>query len=378
MQRNRVFLDAKPILKNNLSGIGHVTVQIINALSLRKDLDLYLICPYDKYYYLDQYQFSNVKTKKIYIPDKLFSIIARLKNFIPMDLFFGRGIYIFSDYRNWHLKKSRSITFLHDLIFIIYPKTVNSKNLKYLNDNILKWTKRTDSIIAISNNTKKDIVKYLHVDEGKISVLYPGIDRDNFYRRSKKEIDLVRKKYGISEEYILFVGNIEPRKGIDTLINALNILDFKKTLLIIGSDKWIDDRVYIEHLRKAKFKIVHPDKYVPDDDLPSIYSGAIALINPSIYEGFGITPIEAISCNTPVIVADNSTSREVVGNAGLYFKTGSSQDLARKIKIILDNNLHFSKYADLQANRFDSKNFEKKLYEIINKEISNLDHLEHQ
>jgi glycosyltransferase involved in cell wall biosynthesis len=139
-------------------------------------------------------------------------------------------------------------------------------------------------------------------------------------------VEQVKSKYGlIGEDYFLFVGNIEPRKNLERLVDAFNKMpaDMKKrySLVLVGGDGWSNANIY-QAIRSAKeggARIIVPEQYVGDDDLPALYSGAIALIYPPLYEGFGIPLVEAMSCGTPVLAADSGPLPEVTGSAAKLF-----------------------------------------------------------
>ena len=173
-----------------------------------------------------------------------------------------------------------------------------------------------------------------------ISVVYPGIDHARFFPQKKADIQAFKKRSGIKNKYILFVGTFEPRKNLTTLIKAYvglpDKLRSQYTLVLAGSRGWknfLADRL----LAKYEGEDIVDLGFVSDQDLPTVYSGASIFVFPSVFEGFGMPVIEAMACGTPVIAAKNSSLVEACGKAGLLFKTKDSADLRKKMTKVLSS-----------------------------------------
>jgi glycosyltransferase involved in cell wall biosynthesis len=170
------------------------------------------------------------------------------------------------------------------------------------------WIRRTDSVIAISNSSKDEIVNNLDVSSNRVDVVSNAVDKKIFYQRTQQEIETVRLKYNLKEKYFLYIGNIEPRKNITTLINA-----FRKTqlqddaqLFLVGGDGWLNEDVYsaMNIAEEEGYSVLKNKTYVPDEDLPALMSGAVALVQPSWHEGFGLATIQSLACGTPKICSN--------------------------------------------------------------------------
>jgi alpha-1,3-rhamnosyl/mannosyltransferase len=201
---------------------------------------------------------------------------------------------------------------------------VEPKNLVYLKRNIPIWINRADVIITASEYTKEEIVKHLKVEEKHVAVIPHGVDTNKFHHVDSTTCVKTLKMYGIDvNKFILHVGNIEPRKNITGLIEAYRNLpreiSTKHPLLLIGGGGWLNEAENdaIASAIASGFKILKPNKYVADEDLPSFYSSASSLVMPSHYEGFGIPPLQAMACNTPTVVADNTSLREIFGETSI-------------------------------------------------------------
>ncbi|WP_434631318.1 glycogen synthase [Thermoanaerobacterium thermosaccharolyticum] len=204
------------------------------------------------------------------------------------------------------------------------------------------WMEKTgieaaDRIIAVSNDSKKDIMKCYNVPEDKIEVIYNGIDLNQY---KKTGVNVARKKYGIDGRYILFVGRISRQKGIIHLIDAVKYLpqDVKVVLCASTPDT---EEIKMEMEEKVKLypNIIWIDKMVTKEEIIELYSNAEVFVCPSIYEPFGIINLEAMACNTPVVASATGGIKEVVvdGETGFLVEPGNPEDLAEHIKKLLDD-----------------------------------------
>jgi glycosyltransferase involved in cell wall biosynthesis len=345
IHRQKIFVDATS-LTGKVSGVGHNTLELVKGMAedLRNNdkFEIVLLIPFDKVKDLEKNGAGGIPYKLIPIPLIAYSILWKLKLLPPLDIVFGKGIYIFPNFRNTPLIFSKNITFIHDVSFLRYPEFTEPRNLIFLKNNIRNWAKRSDVVATLSESSKKDLQEYLQVPKDKIEIISCGIDAKVFYHRPESQIINIKQKYNIDGDYLLYVGNIEPRKNLMKLLEAYEIVT--KTLpslklLIIGSDGWLNEAVIskIAELQHEGLGVMRPAVYVPDEDLPAIYSGALMLVHPAIYEGFGIPPLEAMACGIPVIVGNNSSLPEVVGSAGTYVDIQSAKDISHAITNLIEN-----------------------------------------
>lgn len=337
----KIYIDALALVPQRKSGIGNVLEQTLThllKLPQVKERNVYLVVPLWKAKYLQRFVQPGVKIKTIYLPARALAVLLRLNILPPLDLFLGRGVYLFPNYRNWPLWSSRSITYIYDLGYLRFPSTVQPKNRAYLERHVKRWVARTDKIVTISQQVKDELEIYLHVAYNKISVIYCGVDGKLFYRRRAEEIAIVKERYSIPfKDYLLFVGNIEPRKNLIALLDAYLQLPLRQQqkygLVLIGGGGWLNEEFH-QRLASAQVDgkdVLKVEKYVESKDLPALYSGASALLLPSVYEGFGIPPLEAMACGTPAIVSDVPAIREVVQDAGYYFDPNRTDTITRAI-----------------------------------------------
>ncbi|MGD0352430.1 MAG: glycosyltransferase family 1 protein [Dehalococcoidia bacterium] len=205
--------------------------------------------------------------------------------------------------------------------------------------------RRANKIIAISQSTKKDLINLLGAKPEKISVVYPGYDDDIFKPSpDPHKVETALRKYGIVSSYIIYVGILEPKKNILRLVEAFASLkrDGKivHKLVIAGKRAWGDEKVFQAVRRNGLEGEVIFTGYVPQEELPLLMSGADVFVFPSLHEGFGIPPLEAMACGAPVITSNASSLPEVVGDAGILVDPYNVDEIAEAIyKVVSDGKL---------------------------------------
>jgi glycosyltransferase involved in cell wall biosynthesis len=316
----RIIVEADSIATDRMSGIGHATLEIIRELEKQitsKD-SLVLVVPFGKKSYLDKYYFKKANIRSLLPGYKYINYLLVRTSFpVPVDFFFGKGLYIFPNYKNWFVPRSFSLTFVHDVAYKIFPETIHPKNLVYLNKNMDRWLNRTTKIAAISQSSAKEISQYFPNYKNKIVNIPLGVNPTVFSRTPENETEKAKKKIGITGRYFIYVGNIEPRKNIDILLDAYKeYSDHEKDpaqLLIVGGGGWSNESTY-DHMKTLQgegYGIVKSPTYVNDDQLPALYSGANALVHVSLHEGFGLSVVQAQACGTPVILSKIPVLNEI-------------------------------------------------------------------
>lgn len=220
-------------------------------------------------------------------------------------------------------------------VFMIMDLSYEKFGLEYFKkydlQQLRSWTsasvKKSQRIITISDYTKVDIVDFYHSKPSKVSVIYPGYNSDIFHPRIPlTKQGQVRQKYNIKGKYFVYVGTLQPRKNITTLIKAFSRLGGGTKLVIVGKKGWLYEDIFkVVKRHKIEEKVIFTG-FVEDSDLPALYKGSIAYVLPSLYEGFGIPVIEAQACGTLTIVSQVSSLPEVAGESAIYIDNPKSVD----------------------------------------------------
>ncbi|MFA6080837.1 MAG: glycosyltransferase family 1 protein [Patescibacteria group bacterium] len=252
--------------------------------------------------------------------------------YLPFELYLNKGINVYFSPAHYlpRLCPVPQVVTVHDLAYLYFPKEFTKKDLWQLKN----WTdvsiKKARQIIAVSKTTKKDIIKNYGIDENKVSVIYNGYEKQITEKTSAVKL----------KKFILFVGTIQPRKNLEILIDAFEKFiqtnnDFR--LVVVGKKGWLYENIFEKvKIMKLENKVIFTG-HITDEELVSYYTNAFCLTLPSLYEGFGIPVLEAMSYNCPVIASFSSSLPEIGGDACLYFDPKNSDDLLEKFNILKNN-----------------------------------------
>ena len=238
------------------------------------------------------------------------------------------------------LTPSRSVVTIHDCIHLMFPEYLRHRlGYAYARASLFTAAHKSDRILTVSEQSKRDILKFIEVPPEKIVVTHNAIDDRVSVPPSDEEVKRTRERYQLSQSYLLYVGNIKPHKNLERLIEAFHLVRAQGRseleLLIIG-----DEISKLQSLRRAVHKYdihryVRFLGYVPDMTLAVLYRLASVFVFPSLYEGFGLPPLEAMASGTPVVTSDVSSLPEVVGDAAVLVDPYSAQAIADGILKVL-------------------------------------------
>lgn len=338
MTKKIIGFDAKRIVRNG-TGLGSYGRTLVNDLAQRQDLELRLYAP-DK-------GRDDLRSQIIEHPNVSFCY-PHFSSFIHLPSSWWRVKDVVTDLQRdgvqlYHglsgelpigIRKSgiRSVVTIHDLIFLRHPEFYHWLDTKIYAWKFRQTLKEADHIIAISECTKRDIQYYGDVDDSKISIVYQSFAPRFSAIVTDEQRSQVRTIYQLPERYILNVGSIEARKNILQAVQALPLLPDDIALVIVGRHTSYTDQVlqYIhEHHLEQRVRVLHG---VPDEHLPVLYALAEAFVYPSVYEGFGIPIIEAISCGLPVVACTGSCLEEAGGPDSAYVQPGDVEGMAEAIR----------------------------------------------
>ena len=348
MKQKTIFIDGLGLVEGHFSGVGQYILGILRGIDDILEEDKYagrptpkvrVIVPYNTVPRFHEFGFRNIGCKSFPLSFRLMATLWHRNMMPPLDLWCGRGTYIFPrfvDMRLWFSKSAALV--IYDLSYELQRQYSDEGNAIFLSRGVKRSVKRTGKVIAISQHGKKELIDFYNLGENSVEVATPATDRRLFYRRSNKEIARVKNKYGIKGDYILALSNLEPRKNLEGLVDAYCSLPKEITnkvaLLLVGVTGWKAEALRDKIIQKVNegYNIIRPDIYVKDKDKPAIISGAKLLVYPSHYEGFGMPPLEALACGVPVITSDNTSLPEVVGKAGSMVPSDDQDKLLKTLR----------------------------------------------
>lgn len=233
------------------------------------------------------------------------------------------------------LFKKNMVSTIHDICCWDCPKTMNGLSKWYFRISHKIAIRKCKAIITISEFSRQRIIKFLHYDSKKIWLIYCGIDKKFLnYKESNVQNHKVHEKYHLPDEYILSLSTLEPRKNLGLLIRAYTELidkdNFDIPLVLAGRKGWKMDEVLASIDQKAMDKIIFTD-FIDDDDLPAVYGNSKLFVFPSMYEGFGLPPLEALACGARVLSSDAASLPEVLGKNVSYFNSDDLMDLKKHL-----------------------------------------------
>lgn len=215
-----------------------------------------------------------------------------------------------------HYTGTKTLVTMHDTIFVRYPELYSPTYRRLFSRKVQYACDHATRIIAISEQTKQDLIQFFHADEAKISVVYQGCNNRFRMPVSEEEMKAAKTKYGLPERYIIDVGAIEPRKNMQRLLYAMAEAHIDLPFVAVGGkSKYAEQMRALATRLGVRLIMLHGVNFA---DFPALYKGAECLVYPSLYEGFGIPILEAMCVGTPVLTSTGSCFEETGGEAALY------------------------------------------------------------
>ncbi len=373
----KLGFDGKRALQN-FTGLGNYSRFVLGILSAKYPQNQYLVyCPKKelsdrtKYLYMLKsvvFKFPENKAFKSFW--RSFGIVKDLKS-DTIQLYHGLSNEI-----PFGMKKTgiKSVVTIHDLIFLRFPEFYPWLDRKIYKYKFKFACKNADKIIAISEQTKNDIIQFFGIPEDKIEVIYQNCSSTFSERKTESELKNIAEKYSLPEKYLLNVGSIETRKNLLLAIKSLKSIPSDIHLVIIGKEthyaKILKDYIANQNLAER----VHFLKNIPFTDLPGIYQRSEIFIYPSRFEGFGIPIIEALHSGVPVIAATGSCLEEAGGPDSKYIHPDNEIELAKSINFILKNPQERQKMVENgreYVKKFDDNIIAQQLIELYQNTLKN-------
>ena len=336
----RIGFDAKRAFMNS-SGLGNYSRTLIRSLIDQFPENKYVAFTPGSRDNLGKDLTESGKLKMIFPPKLMRSILSSLwrSSFVSEDIR-AEQLNIFhglsAELPKRIPRQTKKVVTIHDLIFLRHPEWYPLIDRYTYYRKSRRACKEADAIVAVSEQTRKDIMYYFNTPAENIHVIYQGVDTSFSTDADRTAILNFKTKNNLPEKYILYVGTIEERKDLLTLVKALAELEDVK-LVVIGKRKSYAEKVesFIRD-NKLESKIIFPG-HVSTAELNLFYLGASVFVYPSLYEGFGIPIIEALTCGVPVVATGSTALPEAGGPSSLYFKPGDHNELAGKIKQVLND-----------------------------------------
>lgn len=226
-----------------------------------------------------------------------------------------------------------TVVTIHDLAYMRYPEVHPRGRRMYLTLFTRLTLRRARAVVAVSAYTRGEVIRLLGVPPERVHVIYEGVDAD-FRPLPPEQVAAFRRQRSLPSRYLLYVGNLEPRKNLPRLIQAFARIgpEVELSLVLVGAKGWGYDAIYRQVAELDLSKRVLFPGFVPREELPLWYNGAEVLVYPSLYEGFGLPPLEAMACGTPVLTSTASSLPEVVGEAGLQVRPDDVEGLATALR----------------------------------------------
>ncbi len=269
----------------------------------------------------------------------------RLQIPLPVEVFLGRlDVFHSPDFVLPPVARAVKVLTIHDLSFLRVPECADPRLRWYLGQVVPRSVRRADFLLADSESTRRDLIELLGVPPDRVQVIYGGVDARFAPVEDAEALRRVRETYAGGRPFILAVGTLEPRKNYPTLIRAFaqarQAARLPHALVIVGRKGWVYEPIFAAVDELGLHDHVLFPGFVPDEELPVLYSAADVLVTPSFYEGFGLPALEAMACGTPVIVSDVSSLPEVVGDAGVRIDPRDEAGLAEAmVHVVQDSAL---------------------------------------
>lgn len=350
----KIGVDARVLMDKQYSGVSEYAANLLSAILRQDSSNEYRIFynnrqpQEDK---LNSWKKDNSEIKGLHYPNKFFNyFLQKILGWPKIDLFLGGTNVLFSPHFNFLRvsDKAKLVVTVHDLSFLRYPEFFSRrKNFWHGALGIKKLLARADRIVAVSNNTKHDLVEVLGLPEEKIKVIYSGNNFRHIAEQNQVQVpdsnlsDSFLNKHQLKPRFILFLGNVEPRKNIIGLIGSYELLrqrrpDLANTQLVIaGKRGWKSRGIFVagrSSLYQSDIKFLG---YVSKQEKEILYRSAGIFVYPSFYEGFGFPPLEAISFGLPTVSSNISSLPEVLGKAAILIDPFNVAEISDAIEIAL-------------------------------------------
>lgn len=351
----RIGIDVRCLVEGKRTGVEEYTLQLLrHVFAVDRENRYVLFCnswhmPKADFGWIREY--PNVELRTFRFPNKLLNLFLWYFRWPHLDRLIGGADIFFMPNLNFVAvsDRARLVVTAHDISFDLHPETFSTKRkLWHAFVNFRGLVRRARRVIAVSESTRADITAAYGPLSKKVRVIHNGVaDRFRPMDRNDPELLRVKEKYGLPYKFILFFGTIEPRKNLVALVRAFAALAKsgdreleRYSLVIAGTPGWRCQGVFDEIERSGVRDRIILTGFVEEADQPALYNLATVFAYPSVYEGFGFPPLEAIACGVPTVTSSISVFPETVGQAGILIDPWNSEELFMALReALLDSGL---------------------------------------
>jgi glycosyltransferase involved in cell wall biosynthesis len=335
-----IGLDGIP-LNEPMTGVGHYTLELARALAVCSPSDEFEIAsPLSFWPLMDQ-------ESERPLPPNLSMVQVEVNAFskhwwtIGLPRYIKRKSFTLFHGTNYDVplwKRCPTVLTIHDLSLLLHPLTHEPGRVRRARRRLPLMARVATMIITPTESVRGEVCAHFKVSPEKV-VAVPEAPRENFRPINASQSERVRKRLGVEDEFLLFVGTIEPRKNLRVLVQAFKevtrAMDARPQLVIAGKKGWLTEDLFVELNASGVAERVLFTGYLPDEDLCALYSSCKAFVYPSLYEGFGLPPLEAMACGAPVIASRIPSLVEVTGPAARLFAPDNPTELAQHLITLL-------------------------------------------
>lgn len=354
-----VIIDAR-MVDEHLHGIARYTYEIIKGVSKENDINIKLLINNREISNKIFGEFNNIEY--IIMKSKFLSIGEQIElpwiiNKYKKDTIFHSPSFVSSP-----LIKIPMVMTIHDLNHLEFPQYYSPFHKYYYKYIVKTSALKCKKILTDSKFSKGEILKWLKFDESNVKVTYCGVGEKFRIIKDEIELERVQKKYKLPNKFVLYVGNLRPHKNVESLVEAMKSIDNIR-LVINGKANESLKQIIDKYTLKERIQFIG---YIDEEDLPVIYNLATVFVFPSLYEGFGLPPLEAMACGCPVVTSNVSSLPEVVGSLAITVDPKDKEKIANSIQLLLSNKV-MRENMSIEASQY-SKRFTwgKTVQETIN------------
>lgn len=342
----KIAFDASPLVGDLISGVGWCEANLTDAVTrLHPEHDyrfeyFTLRSPEEKVRRMQPFVRENTPLHPARFSPLLYRMMT---NFVPVPYRAFHGSWAdvthFFNYIVPPGVHGKTVVTVHDMVLRAYPETMRTRTRILLETGLRKSMQRADCIVTDSNFSKTEIAKYYPEYAEKVKVVPCGVDTKRFAPATEEEIARVKAAHNLPGTYFLYLGTLEPRKNLVRLIHAYAYLRQQHpdapALVLAGGKGWQYESIFAAaDTPELREHIIFPS-YIPSGDMAAVYSGALAFVFPSLYEGFGMPPLEAMACGCPVLTSNAASLPEAVGNAAVLCNPMKKKAIAHGMEMLM-------------------------------------------